>query len=242
MTVRGAAHVAVLVGAATLLGGCYTALRVPYSPVAAPVEERYEAAEVRSDEGFGGDYLTPRVGRFSERDGYDDYWGYGSGPYGYGYPAYDTRYGLGAYGLPFSPYYGYSPYYSGYGPYGYGYDPYYYGGGGRYVPPGYELVTSNELDQLRADSHALQDLDPGASQPSQAEIDRRRRQAAQRAEQAWERRVDTPQRKTPQTTRRPATTTSVTTTTKAPSTSSTTKPAATQSSGSKRAKDRKKRR
>lgn len=234
MKTRGTARFAALAGAAVLLGGCYTIVQAPYTSSAVPVEERY-APEAGPD----GDYLSPRVGRFRGRDGYDDYWGYGASPYGYGFPIYDSRYGLTSFGTSYSPYYGYGRgyggYYSAHGPYGYGYDPYYYGTGGTYVPPGYQLVTSGELQQLRDDSRLLHTIGPAG--PTQAELERQRQEKARRAEEAWSRRVDTRERKEPQPTVR-----TVSTVTSSTSTSSTSKPAATQSSGSKSAKDRKKRR
>lgn len=242
MTARGVARFAALAGAAVLLGGCYTVLQAPYispvSSVAVPAQESHD-----SGEGSAGDYdyLAPQAGYyhsgdtygqgFYERDGYDDF-------LGYGYSAYNAGYGLYRYGAPVSPYYGYSGYYSGYGPYGYGYDPYYYGSGGTYVPPGYQLITTGELERLRDDSQLLHTTKPAG--PSQQDLERRRLEAAQRAEQAWTRRVDTRERKAPQPTVRTAP--SKTTSSTGSATSGTSKPASTQSSGSKTAKERKKRR
>lgn len=236
MTPKGLARYAALAGVAMLLGGCYTVALSPYSSMGsagvAPAPEDQGIAE-----GPYGDQMSPRVGRFyrgdgldRDGDGYYDYSGLG-----YGYPAYDRYYGLYGYGTPFYPSYGYGGYYTGYTPYGYGYDPYYYGTRSAYVPLGYALVTTSELAQLRQDSRMLESGQTG--DPSQASIERQRRQAARRAEQAWTRRVDTRERKAPQ-----ATVRSTPSVTSSSSSTSTTKPAATQSSGAKSAKDRKKRR
>ena len=116
------------------------------------------------------------MGRFDERDDQDDFfrypgspyggyggspYGYGGSPYGYGGTpifGYDSRNGLyGAGG------YGYGG--SGYGPNGYGYDPYYQGGNGYYAPPGYELVSTRELEDMQ---EAIRTL---STQQSQTETD-----------------------------------------------------------------------
>ena len=166
---RVTAFTAALGLCALLTSGCYTVLKSPYA--ASEVREREPAYGSRYDEGPNGDLHSPRIGRFDDRD--NPYGGYpGSG---YGSPGgtplfgYDSRYG--PYGLySFGSGYGSPNYSSGLGPYGYGYDPYYQGDGGVYIPPGYELVTTQELDQLRAgDSGVLTNLEP-VVQPTAAEV------------------------------------------------------------------------
>jgi hypothetical protein len=130
---------------AMVLSSCYTVLKAPRT-----------AADVQQEQIWKADRSTdPRIGRFDDRDEQDDFYrypgnpyggyGYGGSPYGYGgFPilTYDSRYGLygaGGYG---NPHYG-----AGYGPYGYGYDPYYQDDG-LYIPPGYELVSTRELEGM----------------------------------------------------------------------------------------------
>ncbi len=130
---------------AMVLSSCYTVLKAPRT-----------AADVQQEQIWKADRSTdPRIGRFDDRDEQDDFYrypgnpyggyGYGGSPYGYGgFPilTYDSRYGLyGAGG------YGYPHYGAGYGPYGYGYDPYYQDDG-LYIPPGYELVSTRELEGM----------------------------------------------------------------------------------------------
>ena len=169
------------VAPALLLCSCYTVLRAPYSTTDQYYDDsRYSRTDQR-------DNMEPWLGRSDDRDGYRDPYGrYGPGAYGQpGYPifghGYDSRYGaFGSYG-------GYSPYSAGYGPYGYGYDPYYVGDGGVYIPPGYELVTTRELDRLRAsdvDRSTTQNTDPGFDPVEFQQLQ------IQKAENAWSDRVN----------------------------------------------------
>ena len=174
--------------------GCYTVLRAPggFSRTEEPAySSTWEAPEERD----------LRIGRFSdERDRdtpvYDSY--------GSGFPifAYDSRYGMYGFGSPFAygpgyaPGYGYgygyqyggygpyghSPYY---GPYGYGYDPYY--SGNAYVPPGYELVTSTELAELRSGLSSGGGPTSDSPPVDAAALQERQRQTQERA---WTQRVE----------------------------------------------------
>ena len=129
--------------AAFVLSGCYTVLQVPYSAADSKQRAKESDRYARTDQ---------TIGRFGQEDQYDypgvSGYGYGGGygGYGGGYPGVGFGYNSGngpyGYGAPFG--YGY-----GAGPLGYGSDPYYSGNGGYYAPPGYELVTTNELDRLR---------------------------------------------------------------------------------------------
>ncbi|MFH1571641.1 MAG: hypothetical protein ABIL09_26870 [Gemmatimonadota bacterium] len=245
MKAEGAIRFAAAAAATLALGGCYTVVLAPYS-ASAPVAETAQTQEYAApDGGAEARYLSPRSGRFSDRDGYDDYWGY-SDPYAYPTYYYDSGFGASLYGGGYSPYYGYGSYWAGYGPYGYGYDPYYRAAGGLYVPPGYELVTTTELRQLLDDSRVLRTNPAPASTPADLEQERQQRQG--QAQQAWSRRTDYRERKEPEPTVRAATSTSTSSSTtgtsasSGSSTSSTPKPAATQSSGADNAKERKTRR
>lgn len=175
--------------AAVYATGCYTVLRAPggFSSREAPAKPTAWAPEDRD----------LRIGKFSD-DRDREYPAYDA--YGSGYPifGYDSRYGMYGFGSPFaygpgygygggygygSPY-GYSPYY---GPYGYGYDPYY--SGQVYVPPGYELVTSRELADLRSGGGSGAVADPASETPrvdSSALLKQQRR--AQ--ERAWGQRTE----------------------------------------------------
>lgn len=184
---------------AVLSSGCYTVLVAPFSSSGLREESRSDTV-ASTREGA-------RLGRFEGEDDRSGR-GYGSGyGYGYGYPVfgagYDSQYG--AYGpapYGYGPYYGYgySSYSGGYGPYGYGYDPYYRGSTGVYIPPGYELVTTRELDELRAASSGL------ATTPSQSGADKEaaRKAEAKKQQEVWQRRVDPQDRPAPVVTPRPA--------------------------------------
>jgi hypothetical protein len=176
---------------ALLLCSCYTVLNAPYSTTSGYDESRYAKDEV-----------YPQVGRFDDReDGYrDPYGSYGPGAYGQpAYPVfgYDSRYGgFGGYGGG----YGYNPYSSGYGPHGYGYDPYYSNSsvGGGYIPPGYELVTIQELDRLRASNSASTQIPTPGLDPAELHL-----LQLEKAQNAWSSRVNSIERqKKPQPTRR----------------------------------------
>jgi hypothetical protein len=239
--------VLVLAAAVVSATGCYTVLRAPggFSRSEAPAySTAWEAPEESG----------PRLGRFSnERDldtpAYDSYgsgfpiFGYDSrhGMYGFGSPfAYGPGYGPG-YGYGYGSRYGYDPYgYSPrYGPYGYGYDPYY--SGNTYVPPGYELVTSTELDRLRAGLSSgggptsdSPPVDSSALQPQQ-------RQAQERA---WTQRVEPTARRSTVGQRTTRTSSGSPSSGKVSSSGSSKKPASSdeESSGSSAAKRRKQRR
>ena len=181
---------AVLAAATVALSGCYTVLQGPR--LASSVDQgpgyRILADESRME--------PAQIGRF---DDYDDPWANTRGGYGSGYPVtgYGSGYGVYGFGSPFAygpglgaayPYGGYN---SSYGPYGYGYDPYYTGSGsygsGSYVPPGYELVTAQELANLRAENVTLRDAgnDILPSVGRQEALRRKQREA----EQAWTQRT-----------------------------------------------------
>ena len=148
------------------LSGCYTVIRAPRT--AADVQTEVIWKSERSARAGDAD---PRLGRFEdERDDHyrypgSPYGGYGGSPYsgyGGGFPllGYDSRYGMygaGGYG------YGYPNYGGGYGPYGYGYDPYYTDDSGFYAPPGYELISTRELEDMHDTIRTLssQESQPG---------------------------------------------------------------------------------
>lgn len=208
------------VAPAMMLCSCYTVLKAPYSTSSSYDESRY-ARDSRDD-------LAPSVGRFDDRGvGYRDPYGlYGPGAYGQpGYPifGYDSRYGgYGGYGSPYS---------AGYGPYGYGYDPYYQDAG-TYIPPGYELVTTQELDRLRASEIATTNSTP-ALDPVIIH-----QQQIRDAENAWSSRVNTlERRKKPEPTRRVKASTSSSSSAKSTTSSQEKKP-----SGKAKAKSRQQRR
>ena len=179
---------------ALLANGCYTVLSNPY-----------QAADLHDSEvAYADESKTPTVGQFDERDEMDDlyrypgvrgsYGGYGSG-YGGGYPVGGYGYSSGGYGGYGGN--GYDPYYrGGYGPNSYGYDPYYRDSAGFYVPPGFELVTTRELDQLR-----LGGLSAGTPTVDSAAA---AAQAKKREENIWMKRVEPRVRQTPTLTARPA--------------------------------------
>ena len=194
---------------ALMANGCYTVLSNPYQ-----VADLHDSQVAYAEES-----KTPTVGQFDERDEMDDlyrypgvrgsYGGYGSGyggGYGSGYgggygSGYGGRYGSG-YGYSSGGYggyggNGYDPYYSGgYGPNSYGYDPYYRDSAGSYVPPGFELVSTRELDQLR-----LGGLSAGTPAVDSAAV---AAQAKKREENIWMKRVEPRVRQTPTPTARSA--------------------------------------
>jgi len=187
---------------ALLANGCYTVLSNPYQ-----VADLHDSEVAYADES-----KTPTVGQFDERDEMDDlyrypgvrgsYGGYGGG-YGSGYGGgYGSGYG-GGYGSGYGGGYGgyggngYDPYYSGgYGPNSYGYDPYYRDSAGSYVPPGFELVSTRELDQLRLGG--LSAATPAVDSAAVAA------QAKKREENIWMKRVEPRVRQTPTPTARSA--------------------------------------
>ena len=144
---------------ALVTSGCYTAVNSPY---ASAREREPEYTSSRYDERPDGETSRSAV----RRDGQYGSSGYGSSGYGssgygnrgsggtsiFGYGSNNGLYGLGS---------GYNdyPYSSAYGPNGYGADPYYQGDTG-YIPPGYQLVTTQELEQLRLNNGVLTDTDP----------------------------------------------------------------------------------
>ena len=173
-----------------LTSGCYTVISNPYAQADLHEREVAYAAEA-----------APTVGQFDERDDMDDFYRYPGvrGSYGgYGYGGYPS----GGFGYSsnggFHPYGGYDPYYrggyGGYGPYSYGYDPYYRDSGGYYVPPGYELVSTRELDDLR--SGALGAATPTVDPAAAARL-------KEREENIWMKRVEPRVRQAPTPTARP---------------------------------------
>ncbi|MDE2705764.1 MAG: hypothetical protein OXI35_11895 [Gemmatimonadota bacterium] len=165
---------------ALMASGCYTVLSSPY-----------EAADLHDEDlarAKSRDVEAPTVGQFDDRDYMDDLYRYPGVRGGYG--GYGGYYGgYGGYGgyYPTSGYYpyyygGYPSYYGGYGPYSYGYDPYYRSSSGYYVPPGYELVSTRQLDDLRAASRL--NATPAIADPAAA-TERQRRE-----ENVWQRRVE----------------------------------------------------
>ena len=217
---------------ALMASGCYTVLSSPYE--VADLHDEYPSRDVEAP--------TPTVGQFDDRDYMDDL---------YRYPG--VRGGYGGYGgywwwlrLAITPpttagyypsyYGGYPSYYGGYGPYSYGYDPYYRSSGGYYVPPGYELVSTRQLDDLRAASR-LNATSTVANPAAAAEVQRRE-------ESVWQRRVEPRVRSTPTPTPRATSPTSASkpqsSTPKASSASSA--PASKSSATKKSAKPKKRRR
>ena len=158
-----------------VLSGCYTVINNPYAK-----------ADLHDTDLAYAEEAVPTVGQFDNRDEMDDFYRYpgvrGSyGGYGSGYGGYGS--GYGGYG-------------GGYGPYSYGYDPYYRDSGGYYVPPGFELVSTRELDELR--TGALGASTPTVDPAAAAEI-------KEREENIWMKRVDPRVRQAPTPTARPST-------------------------------------
>ena len=148
---------------ALVTSGCYTAVNSPY---ASAREREPEYTSSRYEERPDGETSRSAV----RRDGQYGSSGYGSSGYGnrgsggtsiFGYGSNNGLYGFGS---------GYNdyPYSSAYGPNGYGADPYYQGDTG-YIPPGYQLVTTQELEQLRLNNGVLTDTDPIVA-PTAAEV------------------------------------------------------------------------
>lgn len=216
---------------ALMASGCYTVLNSPYE-AASLHDEELDRAKSRDAE-------APTIGQFDDRDYMDDLYRYPGVRGGYGgYGSYGG-YGGGGYYYPasrYNPYYygGYDPYYyGGYGPYSYGYDPYYRSGGGYYVPPGYELINTRALDDLRAASRRNATptiVDPAAA----AKVQRRE-------ESVWQRRVEPRVRNAPTPTPR-ATSSTSTTQRSAPKASSAPAAPASKSSATKKSAKPKKRR
>jgi hypothetical protein len=176
--------------------GCYTAVKGPAT--AADFYNEPQHTLYSSETGDTDELLVPRRGSSNPYD--DPYRGfsspYGGGYGGYGGPAfgYDSRGGaFGNYGYGN---YGYGGYYRGAGPVGYGYDPYYSGAYGSYVPPGYELVTTNELDYLR--SNAILNTTPTYNPPDPV-LQQQRVEAEQ---EVWQQRQESRNRPTPAVTSR----------------------------------------
>ncbi len=157
--------IALTLGVSALVtSGCYTAVNSPY---ASAREREPEYTSSRYEERPDGETSRSAV----RRDGQYGSSGYGSSGYGtrgsggtslFGYGSTNGLYGLGS---------GYNdyPYSSAYGPNGYGADPYYQGDTGLYIPPGYQLVTTQELEQLRLNNGVLTDTDPIVA-PTAAEV------------------------------------------------------------------------
>ena len=175
---------------ALMTSGCYTVLSSPYEAASLHDEDLVRAKS--------RDVEAPTIGKFDDRDYMDDLYRYPGVRGGYG--RYGGYYGgYGGYGGGYYPTSGYYPYYGGYpsyyggyggyGPYSYGYDPYYRSSGGYYVPPGYELVSTRQLDDLRAASRL--NTTPMVNDPARAtEVQRRE-------EEVWQRRVEPQVRSAP---------------------------------------------
>ena len=195
------------------LSGCYTVLNDPFAVQTLhekveqdrDYEERTAREETRADDDF---YRYPGVpGSY--------------GAYGAGYPI--RGYSSGGYGR-YGAYSSYGNY--GYGPYSYGYDPYYTDNRGFYVPPGYELVSTRELDNLRT-------LSVGGRGEQSSTVDQAAaaREEMKRQEDVWIRR-SSPRVRRPDPT--PRSTTSIATPS-APAPSAT-RPSAASSSGASASK------
>jgi hypothetical protein len=235
---------AALAVASVVFSGCYTVLQGPRmaSTIDASLEDTYYSDQVYSDLTDG----YPEVETVRPRQRNDPWANDG---YGRGYPVTSSGYGGYGFGSPFAygpslgvsyPYGGHS---SAYGPYGYGYDPYYSGrgGGSSYTPPGYQLVTSQDLAELRLENAALRAAaSTTGGRPAATQQDAVRRRQAQ-AEQAWTQRSVPSTRKSTAAHRtpRPASTSSKP---KVSSTSSKPASSSSKSSGGDAAKRRKKRR
>lgn len=235
---------ALLVGTGLALSGCYTVLNGPRL-----------ASTLSAPDPYVSSHQPATIGQFHDDHEYDDRYAdpWDTAGYGTGYPVmgYDSRYGAYGFGSPFA--YGpglgyrYGAYNAAYGPYGYGYDPYYsyggYGGGSSsYVPPGYQLVTTQELANLRAENAILRSAGQGSVPTvNQQELQRRQRTEA---EQAWTQRTLPTTRKstTAVRTARPSGTSRSSTTAVSSKPASSSKDSGSKSSGSDAAKRRKKRR
>lgn len=210
------------------LSGCYTVLTAPRSLSDYEAKSPYAQREHRDRD----ELLSPQVGRFEgDIDPYGGY--YGSAPYGgYGVPVfgYDSRMGL--FGN-----YGYGGYHPRSGPGSYGYDPYYSGVYGTYVPPGYELVTTDELDRLRY-GLTNQPTSTTTSLPDPDEVRIPEQERQEQPQDDWARRTNPRTRKSPTTTPRSTVTKPATS-----AESKADKPTSSEStSGKSKAKKRQKRR
>jgi hypothetical protein len=185
-------------GAFLLLSGCYTVIHNPNAMFSARDSE-WVAADAADN---------ARNGRYDQREADDEFYRYPGVPSSYGsyggagYPLGGLGYGTGGYygssgyRAPYGAYngYGYGNSY-GYGPYSYGYDPYYTDNRGYYVSPGYELVSTRELDDIRA---SLANIQSGVTPVDQEALkDQQRR----REEEVWSKRVAPQIRKAPTPTR-----------------------------------------
>jgi len=158
--------IALALGVSALLtSGCYTMVNSPY---ASSREREPEYISSRTDQRPAGDSRSSALGRPGSRDRTGSYPGYGyGGSGGSSIFGYNSNSGLYGFGSGYDSY----PYSSAYGPNGYGFDPYYQGDTGLYIPPGYELVTTQELEQLRLNnSGVLTDTDPIVDLPTPAEV------------------------------------------------------------------------
>ena len=222
---------------ALMASGCYTVLSSPYE-TASLHDEDLARAEIR-------DVEAPTVGQFDDRDYMDDFYRYPGVRGGYG--GYGGYYGgYGRYGGYYDgydrylPYYyghgygGYPYYYGGYGPYSYGYDPYYRSSRGYYVSPGYQLISTSQLDDLRRAASRL-NTTPMVTDPAAAARTQRRE------EEVWQRRVEPRVRNAPTPTPRSSVSSPPSATPKA-STTTTSAPASKSSATKESAKPKKRRR
>ena len=214
---------------ALMTSGCYTVLSSPYEAASLHDEDLVRAKS--------RDVEAPTIGKFDDRDYMDDLYRYPGVRGGYG--RYGGYYGgYGGYGGGYYPTSGYYPYYGGYpsyyggyggyGPYSYGYDPYYRSSGGYYVPPGYELINTRQLDDLRAASRL--NTTPMVTDPARAtEVQRRE-------EEVWQRRVEPRVRNAPTPTPRSSTSISTPPSAPTPKASATTTSAPASKSSATKAK------
>lgn len=181
--------------AGALWSGCYTALQNP-NAVSSLHEEEWAAEDdyVASSDRYAEDieatdddfYRYPGVpGSYGSYGGA----GYPVSRYGRSYGSYYdyNNYGYGG-SFPYGAYADYGAY--GYGPSSYGYDPYYTDRRGYYVPPGYELVNTRELDDIRA---SLAQSGAGAKPLNSEAI----RAQQRRKEEVWTQRAAPQMRKAP---------------------------------------------
>ena len=227
-------------GACSLvLSGCYTVINGPYRVTQS--EDPWVQEEAYNSQ-------PATIGQFDDGDQWDDFGrrGYGGcgggyGGYGGGYGGYGGGYGYGGGGYGG---YGYDSAYGGYGygynPY-YGYDPYYQTDDGTYVPPGYELIATSDLNDMQETIQVLSNQESGQAQEQHDQLMMRKKTARQNE---WNSRTDPYERKSvPSSVRTPSSSSSSSRTTVAkPASSSSSKASSSSSSssGKSAAKRRKK--
>jgi hypothetical protein len=239
------------------LSGCYTVLKPPFAQADAREREQVEPKRQAGGDFYRGDYSGDytEYGNYDGYDEYEEYAGAGYDPYNDGYlegpvfgAGYNAGYGGYGYGYGGPSYFGYGPSYGAGSPYGYGRDPYYSGSGSSYyIPPGYELVPSNELDRLRSPGSSLanQPLSPEAAAAALKTKQNKERETWTRRSQPRVRRADPtprPSSVAPASTTRSTSSTSTTAVRSTTPTSSSSKSTSSSSSGKKSATPKKRRR